>query len=713
MQNNSGKSSKKKIGLTVGIAAAAAVIAGGSWYVFLRQTPEEFIEEYMSLIEEKDYEGMYEMLDEDSQERVDKDSFIERNQNIYEGIEASNLKLTFKKDKKNGKWTEFTTTMDTAAGEMIFDNQLYVHREGLGLKLQWEDNAIFPELRATDKVQVSTEESERGSIYDRSGKTLAAQGVVSSVGLVPGQMSVDSNQQEEDIQKLADLLEISAETIENALDASWVQADSFVPVKKIKKESQVANTLMSEEANSELVEKLLEIPGVMVTDAEDRVYPAAETAAHLTGYVQSVTAEDLENLDPDYYDANSVLGKSGLESLYEEELRGKDGCRISIVNENGETRLTLASETAEDGKDIETTIDLQLQEMLYEQFKDDKSCSVAMNPLTGEVLALVSTPSYDSNDFVLGMSQSAWDALNENEDQPMYNRFRQTFAPGSTFKSITAAIGLSTGLLGADENLGYHGLSWQKDETWGSYHITTLHEYGEDVTLRNALVYSDNIYFAKAALKIGADTLAEELDKLGFGEEIPFPIRMTVSQYSNDGNTIDDEIQLADSGYGQGEILMNPLHLTSLYTAFVNGGDVLKPKLLLEENVQGETWLSQAFTQEAADIVAADLIDVVNSPEGTGYGLHMDEIQLAGKTGTAEIKDSVDDVNGTELGWMAVYTTDPNTEKPLLIVTMVEDVKDRGGSGYVVDNLRPVLESYLQGQPYVSEEGETDSNEND
>lgn len=713
MQNNFGKSSKKKIGLTVGIAAAAAVIAGGSWYVFLRQTPEEFIEEYMSLIEEKDYEGMYEMLDEDSQERVDKDSFIERNQNIYEGIEASDLKLTFKKGKKNGKWTEFSTSMDTAAGEMIFDNQLYVHREGLGLKLQWEDNAIFPELRATDKVQVSTEESERGTIYDRSGKTLAAQGVVSSVGLVPGQMSVDSNQQEEDIQKLADLLEISAETIENALDASWVQADSFVPVKKIKKESQVANTLMSEEANSELVEKLLEIPGVMVTDAEDRVYPAAETAAHLTGYVQSVTAEDLENLDPDYYDANSVLGKSGLESLYEEELRGKDGCRISIVNENGETRLTLASETAEDGKDIETTIDLQLQEMLYEQFKDDKSCSVAMNPLTGEVLALVSTPSYDSNDFVLGMSQSAWDALNENEDQPMYNRFRQTFAPGSTFKSITAAIGLSTGLLGADENLGYHGLSWQKDETWGSYHITTLHEYGEDVTLRNALVYSDNIYFAKAALQIGADTLAEELDKLGFGEEIPFPIRMTVSQYSNDGNTIDDEIQLADSGYGQGEILMNPLHLTSLYTAFVNGGDVLKPKLLLEENVQGETWLSQAFSQEAADIVAADLIDVVNSPEGTGYGLHMDEIQLAGKTGTAEIKDSVDDVNGTELGWMAVYTTDPNTEKPLLIVTMVEDVKDRGGSGYVVDNLRPVLESYLQGQPYVNEEGETDSNEND
>ena len=173
---------------------------------------------------------------------------------------------------------------------------------------------------------------------------------------------------------------------------------------------------------------------------------------------------------------------------------------------------------------------------------------------------------------------------------------------------------------------------------------------------------------------------------------MPFPIGLTVSQYSNE-DTISTEVQLADSGYGQGQILTNPVHLASIYTAFLNSGDMRKPQLLTD--AEPEVWISQAFTQEAVQTVGEDLKEVVNSSEGTGYGLHMDGIELAGKTGTAEIKDSVEDQNGTELGWMAVYTTDPNTEKPLLLLTMVEDVKDRGGSGYVVDSLRPVLESYL------------------
>lgn len=685
-------SKKKKIGWTAGLIATVAVVGCGAWYVFLRQTPQEFIEKYMGYIEKKDYKAMYQMLDEESQERVDQETFITRNQKIYEGIEASDVRLTFLKNQEDKKWIKYSTTMDTVAGEMTFDNSLVVHREWGRLRLQWDDTAIFPELHATDKVQVSATDCERGGIYDRNGKGLAVQGTVSSVGLVPGKMSVDSSQQKEDIQKMADLLEVSVDSIENALEANWVESDSFVPIKKIKKESAGEETLVGESTDSELVSQLLEIPGVMVTDAQDRVYPLAEAASHLTGYVQSVTAEDLEELREKGYDEYSVVGKSGLESLYEEQLRGTDGYRISIVNQEGQERSVLAALEAQDGEDINTTIDAELQTMLAEKFREDKSCSVAMNPLTGEVLALVSTPSYDSNDFVLGMSQAVWDQLNEDEDQPMYNRFRQTWAPGSTFKSVTAAIGLSTGLLTADENLGYSGTSWQKDDSWGSYHVTTLHDYGEDVTLRNALVYSDNIYFAKAALKIGADTFTEQLKKIGFGQEVPFPIGLTVSQYSNE-DTISTEVQLADSGYGQGQILTNPVHLASIYTAFLNSGDMRKPQLLTD--AEPEVWISQAFTQEAVQTVGEDLREVVNSSEGTGYGLRMDGIELAGKTGTAEIKDSVEDQNGTELGWMAVYTTDPNTERPLLLLTMVEDVKDRGGSGYVVDSLRPVLESYL------------------
>ena len=309
-------------------------------------------------------------------------------------------------------------------------------------------------------------------------------------------------------------------------------------------------------------------------------------------------------------------------------------------------------------------------------------------------MALVSTPSYDNNDFIMGLSSEKWTALNEDENKPLYNRFRQVWCPGSSFKPVVAAIGLKTGTLDPGEDFGNEGLSWQKDASWGSYYVTTLHAY-EPVIMKNALIYSDNIYFAKAALGIGADTLTDSLDALEFNQEIPFDIVMSKSQYSN-SETIESEIQLADSGYGQGQILVNPLHLASLYTSFVNEGNVIRPYLRYRENPEGEVWISQAFTPDIAAQVAEGLRGVVNDPNGTGYAAHRDDIVLAGKTGTAEIKDSVEDTEGTEIGWFAVYTENREAAKPILIVSMVENVKGLGGSGYVVNKDKAVLDMYIQ-----------------
>ena len=278
----------------------------------------------------------------------------------------------------------------------------------------------------------------------------------------------------------------------------------------------------------------------------------------------------------------------------------------------------------------------------------------------------------------------------------MLNRFRNTWCPGSSFKPIIGAIGVSAGKLDPNADLGMEGLQWQKDQTWGGYYVTTLHEYST-ANLVNALIYSDNIYFAKAALQIGADTLKTSLEGLGFGARVPFDIWMTESQYSNSGE-FDTEVQLADSGYGQGQMLANPLHLACLYTAFLNNGDVIKPSLLYTEDPQAETWISQAFSQEAVQAVSEGLLQVIEDPNGTGAGCRMDAVRLAGKTGTAEIKDTVDDVNGTELGWLAVYTPEESPENSLLLVSMVEDVKERGGSGYVVGLEREILEEIYAGE---------------
>ncbi len=185
------------------------------------------------------------------------------------------------------------------------------------------------------------------------------------------------------------------------------------------------------ETQDETEDKLLSIPGVMISDVDRREYPLKEAAAHLVGYVQSVTAEDLEKHAGEGYSSDSVIGKSGMEGLYEKDLKGQDGIKISIANEFGNEKKVLASIAKEDGKDIKLTIDSSLQLDLYEQFKDDKSSSVAMNPYTGEVLALVSTPSYDNNDFIMGMSEEKWNSLNEDENKPLYNRFRQKM--GSRF----------------------------------------------------------------------------------------------------------------------------------------------------------------------------------------------------------------------------------------------------------------------------------------
>ena len=253
----------------------------------------------------------------------------------------------------------------------------------------------------------------------------------------------------------------------------------------------------------------------MISDTEVRSYPLKDAAAHLVGYVQNVTAEDLEKHAGDGYTANSVIGRSGAEGLFEKELRGQNGCRIYIVDSDGNEKEELACRIVENGKDIKLTIDSELQNVLYEQFRSDKSCSVAMNPYTGEVLALVSTPSYDNNDFIMGLSSEKWAALNEDENKLMYNRFRQVWCPGSAFKPITAAIGLKSGAVDPNEDYGNVGLSWQKDASWGSYHVTTLHAYNP-VVLENAIIYSDNIYFAKAALKIGAEEMKDSLLRLGF-----------------------------------------------------------------------------------------------------------------------------------------------------------------------------------------------------
>ena len=675
MKNSLQKKAKKKNGVYWIIFVMLLITGIGLWTVMhlekkeIQKTPDKLLLEYMECISRKEYEKMYQMVDREASGNISQEEFIKRNSAIYEGIEMQKMEIEVLSSSEETEKIIYQTSFDTVAGKVSFQNQAFFSKKENGYQLIWHDGLIFPELTSGDKVQVENIQAKRGEILDRNGWVLAGKGIASSVGIVPGKLK----NKDSAIKSIATLLDIEPEVIEKKLEQEWVKEDSFVPIKNIPKVEEIdLRTIEPDEEikkEKERQEKLSTISGVMITDIEVREYPLGEAAAHLVGYVQSVTAQDLEEHSSEGYTENSVIGRTGLEGLFEKELKGKNGNRIYIVDEQGREKAELAKQSVQHGKDITLTIDSIMQKELYEQFKEDQSCSVAMHPYTGEVLALVSTPSYDTNDLIRGMANEEWLALNEDEKKPLYNRFRQVWCPGSTLKPIIGAIGIEEGILNPDEDFGNEGLSWQKDLSWGSYYVTTLHEY-EPVTLDYALMYSDNIYFAKVALMLGEEKMERGLKKLQFNQEIPFPIKMMVSSYS-DTEEIETEIQLADSGYGQGQLLVNPLHLACMYTAFCNQGNILKPYLLSEGKVNKEEWISQVYTKDTANRV------------------------LEGMK-TAEIKTSNEDKDGTELGWFVVFTTEEEMDYPILIVSMVEDVKEIGGSGYVVNKDSKVLECWFQ-----------------
>ena len=672
----------KKVVIIVAVLVILLVIGAVGffmWYNSTKVNPEDTLVAYIDALKAKDYETMYSKISEESKNTTTKEDFIARNKNIYEGIEASNLSISIVQvtEKGNKAQIVYSTTMQTVAGQMSFSNtaNLIKNAEN-GYDIEWSSSLIFPELQEDYKVRVETLEGTRGRILDRNDVVLAGMQTASSIGLVPGKMTENK---EEDIAKIATLLDISEDTIQNALSASYVKDDTFVPLKTVQKGEQ------------ELKNQLLEISGIKIIDTTARVYPLGEASSHLLGYVQTINAEELKENANKGYTNTSVIGKTGLEKIYEDTLKAIDGAEIYIVDAEGNKKKTLAKKQEQNGKDIKLTIDSTIQQKLYNQLKEDKAAAVAMNPNTGEILALVSCPTFDSNDFSLGMTTNQWNRLSQDEAKPLYNRYIQTYVPGSGFKPITGAIGLDTNAFTAEEDFGTSGTKWQASNSWRDFYVTTLTTYSGSANLQNALIYSDNIYFAKAGMKIGKQNFMNQLNALGFAKKISFEQELAMSTYSNN-SSFDTETQLANTGYGQGELLVNPVHMAMIYSSFANEGNMLQAYLIYKEDKTPTYYAEQVFSKETANTIKEDLIQVVENPNGTAHSAKIDGVVLAAKTGTAEIKDSKDDTEGTELGWLNAFTADKNAQNPLLIVSMVEDVKERGGSHYVLEKIKPMFE---------------------
>ena len=652
----------------IGISICVLLIVSVFFMFHQGKSNEQVVTEYFELLKKKDYKQMYQMLNPKTVYTPTQKYFVEKYKEFYEEIDAKNIQIKILDEQDNV--IEYLIYIDTLAGRITYRNKVGVKNE----QIQFNKELIMDGYTEGCKIKITTYNPEkRGRILDRNGKVLAEDGKGYSIGLVKGKLNGEN-----DYGQIAQYLETDVETLQKKMSASWINDDSFVPIKTV-----------SEATKNDLINKnILGINGVKISTVSIRTYPYDKAASHIVGYVQNVNAEDLKKHKNEGYNLTSVIGRSGIEAAYEQQLRGITSGKIDLVDKNDKVIKELChKEVKMSPQDITLTIDIDLQQSLYNEYQNDKSASVALNPKTGEVLALVSTPSYSNNDFVLGLSIDKWNELNNDVNQPLLYRYKQTYTPGSTMKPITAAIGLETKSIDLDKDLGAED-KWQKDSSWGNYYVTTLHAPTPN-NLKNALTYSDNVYFARSALNIGKENLFKYYKNLRIGEKIPFELSLNRSQYINKKQKVNDQL-IADSGYGQGQILMNPVQLASIYSSFINNGSIYRPHIVKKGE---QMWIQRVFSDQTVKTIKEDLINVIADENGTGHSIYHENIQLAGKTGTAEIKQSQSDTTGSELGWFTVMTTD--SKRPILMTTVVEDVKGRGGSGYVVEHTKTPLDSYF------------------
>ena len=628
---------------------------------------EKVVHSFIENLSKNKFDKLPSLILSDSAERngYTNDQVAEKYQTIFSGIDAANIKgskITLSDDVKNADY-QFTyqLSLTTSLGEikdLNYSGTIKFEKEQP--KIDWAPNLIFPDMAGQDKVSISVDEAVRGEIVDRNKSPLAANGTLYQLGVIPGQLG-DGEDKESRIKAIAKQFDLTEKAIQQALDQSWVQDDYFVPLK--------------------IVEPTADLPtGASIQETAGRTYPLGEAAAQLIGYVGDITAEDVEK--DDTLASNGKIGRSGLEAAFDKELRGKNGGKIAITDEKGTERKALIETKKTDGKTIQLTIDAKAQKIAFDSLKDQAGSTVVTEPTTGDLLVLASSPSFDPNKMTNGISQEDYDAYHNNKDLPFISRFATGYAPGSTFKTITAAIGLDNGTINPETVLSINGLKWQKDNSWGDYFVTRVSDVAS-VNLRNALVYSDNIYMAQQTLAMGEDKFRAGLEKFIFGEELDLPIAMNPAQISND-KSFNSEILLADTGYGQGELLINPIQQAAMYSVFANQGSLVYPRLVMGAETKTK---KELISPETISLINEDLKAVVTDENGTAHSLAALGLPLAAKTGTAEIKEKQDE-KGQENSFLFAF--DAQNQK-YLMVSMLEDRQENSSA----TALAPDLLSYL------------------
>jgi penicillin-binding protein 2 len=525
----------------------------------------------------------------------------------------------------------------------------------------------FNELSENNRSRVVTLAAPRGALLDRSGHVLVGNRPSFNVVLTPEH----ADDLDRVIARLSATLGLGEATIRERL----ARRQPYRPV-VVKTDASLADVAVLEA-------RKLELPEVSIDVVPLRSYPLAAAAAHALGRVGEITERQLQQPELRDLAPGSLVGQAGIEARYNRQLMGKDGLRRVIVNSRGLEVSEAERQPPKDGPDLTLSIDASLQEAMEQAFAGRSGSAVALDPWTGEILAMTSIPSYDPNEFTTGIERTRWESLAQDPEGPIMNRVIQgTYAPGSTFKIIAAVAALEEGVITPQTTFycpGYLDVYNTEFRCLGRHGVVDLH---------HAIALSCNVYFYQVGIRLEISRLAKWAKKMGLGSPtgvdlphevsglMPSPewkLRLFKSPWYA-GETVSVAI-------GQGQVSATPLQMARVVAVIANGGFLVRPHLARDAAAAGLDVTPQplGIHPETIAAVKEGMRGVVDG--GTGWRAHMSSVEICGKTGSAQVvaRSRLEKTPGAhELlphGWFLAFA--PADHPKIALAVLVE----HGGSG--------------------------------
>ena len=577
--------------------------------------------------------------------------------------------------------------------------------------LQWVNHEHFTTLSQKNWLDLVPLEPTRGLIYDRNGVLLAENIPVYGLDIIPSKIT----NMPKTLADIAKIIPLSDDDI----------AQFHRELQEHRRFDEVTLKIrLSEDEVARFSENQYHFPGVQIKARLIRHYPFVNSLSHVLGYVGRINIDELKEIDATNYSASNYIGKLGIEKYYEDELHGAVGYEQAENDASGQALRVLNQIKPVPGKNLYLTIDSKLQTMVEQALAGHRGAVVVIQPATGQILAMVSEPSYDPNLFVAGIDNKDFQALQDSPDRPLYNRaLRGLYPYGSTIKPFIAVGGLDSGVTTPESTIYDPG--WYKLNT--SSHIFHDHKRGGHgiVNLYRAIVSSCDTYFWDLAHKLGIQRLDNILEKFGFGqltgvdmdEELPGVLSSPawkrkvkgVSWY--EGDTL-------NSAIGQGFMQVTALQLATGVAIIANHGKRFIPHFLLAEQEPGKPLETQAPTQQESvnlrdpniwNIVINAMQGVITAPGGTGYHFgKLGPYTVAAKTGTAQnhsIKHYNNNLNEDhedqsnlpqKLRDNSLFIAFAPVEKPKIAIAVIVE-----NDSVAPQIARQILDYYLLGPPLV------------